>query len=82
MPPRGMPPSGALAVVCDSPRIASSGIPTIGAEAAPGSELSGAAIEIDAVRLEGVGPQSGKEFRPPIGVRLIWSVPSASAVQT
>ena len=82
MPPSGMPPSGAPAVVCDSPRIASSGMPEIGAEAAPGSELSGAAIEIAAVRLEGVGPQSGKEFRPPMRVRSTWSVPSASAVQT
>ena len=92
MPPSGMPPSGmpperdaaerCTRVVCDSPRIASSGMPVIAAEPAPGSELSGAAIEIDAVRFDGFGPQSGNEFRPPMGVRLTWSVPSASAVQT
>ena len=57
-------------------------MPSIGAEAAPGFELSGPAIEIDAVRLEGVGPQSGNEFRPPMPVRLTWPDPSASAVQT
>ena len=82
MPPSGMPPSGAPWVVWDSPRIASSGMPAIAAEPAPGFELSGPAMEIDAVRFAAVGPQSGKEFRPPIGVRSTWSVPSASAVQT
>ena len=82
MPPSGIPPSGAPCVVWDSPRIASSGMPTIAAEPAPGSELPGPVMEIDAVRFAASGPQSGNEFRPPIGVRSTWSVPSASAVQT
>jgi hypothetical protein len=36
MPPSGMPPSGAPAVVPVSPRIASSGMSVIAAETAPG----------------------------------------------
>ena len=82
MPPSGMPPSGAAPVVPVSPRIASSGMLAIAAEPAPGLELSGPAIETEAVIGDAVGPQSGNEFRPPIGVRLTWFVPSAFAVQT
>ena len=63
-------------------RIASSEMSAIAAEPAPGAELSGPAIETEAVIGEAVGPQSGNEFRPPMGVRLTCSVPSASAVQT